>query len=126
MSAPDGSDSSPTSGQGTEGGASDGPGLHPASRPTDATGGTRPDPTRAPVGMNRVLRTWAGDSLARRLAVLVALFGPVLLAGALLPSAIDGALAARVVVGVVVAAAVAYRVVDTRLTLRDDPSRRSP
>ena len=93
--------------------------------PTDALGGSRPDPTRAPVGMNRVLRQWSGDSLLRRVLVLVALFGPLLLGAALLPSAIEGAVAARVVVGVVAVAALAYRLVDTRLVLRDDPSRRS-
>jgi hypothetical protein len=92
--------------------------------PTDALGGRRPDPFSVPVGMRRVLRSWTGDSRARQALVLLALFGPVLLAAVLLPVALDGSAPARVVVGAVVLAAVAYRVADVRLVLRDDPSRR--
>lgn len=74
-------------------------------------------------GLSRVLREWAGTSLLRKLLTLLLQIGPVLIGAGFLPAALDGSLLARVVVGLAVTAVLAYKVVDVRITRRDDPSR---
>lgn len=87
--------------------------------------GTDPSLVDTGTGIARVLRQWAGTSRLRKALAVAAQIVPILLGAAALPAALEGSAPARVVFGVVVVMALAYKAVDVRLTRRDDPTRTS-